>query len=168
MKWYTDCRIYIISNKNRKRSKKDTMNQFIYRKSAKSDLLFSKDIKVEADLLEEGSRDLFDIIKFCCAVKENPFAPKLKDWARKEYNPNLDSMVYDNSNSENPDYDERTNKVLSYAQRAQIYAMTAITALNTGDGEKAVWNAVRSQKYVLFIQEMIKSKKLIIVSYVRI
>ena len=34
--------------------------------------------------------------------------------------------------------------------------MTSITALNSGDGEKAVWNAIRSQKYVSQIQEMIK------------
>ena len=51
---------------------------------------------------------------------------------------------------------DRTKRVLSYAQRAQIYAMTAITALNSGNGEKAVWNAVRSQKYVSHIQEMMK------------
>ena len=36
------------------------------------------------------------------------------------------------------------------------YAMTAITALNAGDAEKAVWNAVRAQKYVSHIQEMIQ------------
>ena len=66
-------------------------------------------------------------------------------------------MVYENSIPENAEYDEQTNRVLSYAQRAQIYAMTAITALNSGDGEKAVWNAVRSQKYVSYIQEMIKA-----------
>ena len=65
-------------------------------------------------------------------------------------------MVYNNLSSENADYDEQTKKVLSYAQRAQIYAMTAITALNSGNGEKAVWNAVRSQKYVSHIQEMMK------------
>ena len=65
-------------------------------------------------------------------------------------------MVYDNSLSENADHDEQTKKLLSYAQRAQIYAMTSITALNSGDGEKAVWNAVRSQKYVSRIQEMIQ------------
>ena len=34
--------------------------------------------------------------------------------------------------------------------------MTAITALNSGDGEKAVWNAVRAQKYVSHMQEMTK------------
>ena len=61
-----------------------------------------------------------------------------------------------NSNSENADYDEQTKKMLSYAQRAQIYAMTAITALNSGNGEKAVWNAVRSEKYVSHIQAMMK------------
>ena len=38
--------------------------------------------------------------------------------------------------------------------------MTAITALNSGDGEKAVWNAVRAQKYVSHIQEMIKPPSL--------
>ena len=65
-------------------------------------------------------------------------------------------MVYENSTPENAEYDEQTNRLLSYAQRAQIYAMTAITALNSGDGEKAVWNAVRSQKYVSHIQEMIR------------
>ena len=36
------------------------------------------------------------------------------------------------------------------------YAMTAITALNSGNGEKAVWNAVRSEKYVSHIQAMMK------------
>ena len=36
--------------------------------------------------------------------------------------------------------------------------MTSITALNSGDGEKAVWNAVRSQKYVSRIEEMIQIK----------
>ena len=51
------------------------------------------------------------------------------------------------------EYDEKTSKVLSYAQRAQIYAMTAMT-LNSGDGERAVWNAV--QQYISHIQEMIK------------
>ena len=65
-------------------------------------------------------------------------------------------MVYNSSNSENSEYDEQTKRVLSYAQRAQIYAMTAITALDSGNGEKAVWNAVRSQKYVSYIQEMMK------------
>ena len=69
-------------------------------------------------------------------------------------------MVNNNANSENSDYDEQTQKVLSYAQRAQIYAMTAITALNSGNGEKAVWNAVRSQKYVSHIQEMMKISSL--------
>ena len=67
-------------------------------------------------------------------------------------------MVYDSPVSENADHDEQTKKLLSYAQRAQIYAMTSITALNTGDGEKAVWNAVRSQKYVSRIQEIIQIK----------
>ena len=132
------------------------MNEFVYQKTSKSDLIFNKDLKNDTDFLEEGSRDLYDIIKFCCAVKENPLLPNLKEWSRKEYNANLNSMVYENSIPENSDHDEQTNKVLSYAQRAQIYAMTAITALNSGDGEKAVWNAVRSQKYVSHIQEMIQ------------
>ncbi len=132
------------------------MNEFVYQKTSKSDLLFNKDVKLEKESLEEGSKDLYDIIKFCCAVKENPISPKLKEWSRKEYTSNLSSMVYNNSNSENADYDEQTKKVLSYAQRAQIYAMTAITALNSGNGEKAVWNAVRSEKYVSHIQAMIK------------
>ena len=132
------------------------MSKFFYQKTSKTDLLIHKDLKVETELLENGSKDLYDIIKFCCAVKENPSTPNLKYWSRKEYDSDLDSMVFENSTSENKDYDEQTQKVLSYAQRAQIYAMTAITALNDGDGEKAVWNAVRSQKYVSHIQEIIQ------------
>ncbi len=132
------------------------MNEFVYQKASKSDLLVNKDAKLEKEFLEDGSRDLYDIIKFCCAIKENPLSPKLREWSRKEYNANLSSMVYNNGTSENAEYEEQTNKVLSYAQRAQIYAMTAITALNSGDGEKAVWNAIRSQKYVSHIQEMMK------------
>ena len=132
------------------------MKELEYQKTSKSDLLFNKDKKNHSEVLEEGSRDLYDIIKFCCAVKENPQSPNLKEWSRKEYSSNLNSMVFESSIPENSKYDEQTNKVLSYAQRAQIYAMTAITALNSGDGEKAVWNAVRSQKYVSHIQEMIQ------------
>ena len=132
------------------------MKEFEYQKTSKSDLLFNKDKKPDTNVLEEGSRDLYDIIKFCCAVKENPQSPNLKEWSRKKYSSNLNKMVYESSSLENSEYDEQTNKVLSYAQRAQIYAMTAITALNSGDGEKAVWNAVRSQKYVSHIQEMIQ------------
>ena len=132
------------------------MNEFEYQKTSKRDLLFNKRQKTDTEILEEGSRDLFDIIKFCCAVKENPQSPNLKEWSRKEYSSNLYSVVYENSIPENVEYDEETNKVLSYAQRAQIYAMTAITALNSGDGEKAVWNAVRSQKYVSQILEKIQ------------
>ena len=132
------------------------MKEFGHQKTSKTDLLFNKDVKLETAFMEEGSRDLYDIIKFCCAVKENPISPNLKEWSRKEYSSNLSSMVYNNSNSENADYDEQTNKVLSYAQRAQIYAMTAITAINSGNSEKAVWNAVRSQKYISHIQEMMK------------
>ena len=132
------------------------MTEFVYERKSKSNLLFNDDRKIEKEFLEEGSRDLYDIIKFCCAVKENPLSPNLKEWSRKEYSSNLNSMVYDNPVSENGDHDEQTKKLLSYAQRAQIYAMTSITALNSGDGEKAVWNAIRSQKYVSQIQEMIK------------
>ena len=47
---------------------------------------------------------------------------------------------------------------MSYAQRAQIYAMTAITAINSEESERAVWNAVRAQKYVSSIQEIISNK----------
>ena len=132
------------------------MNEFVYQRTSKSDLLLNEDLRIEKEFLEEGSRDLYDIIKFCCAVKENPISPNLKEWSRKEYSSNLNSMVYDYPVSENADHDEQTKKLLSYAQRAQIYAMTAITALNSGDGEKAVWNAVRSQKYVSQIQEMMQ------------
>ena len=131
------------------------MKETVDQKMSKSDLLFNKDKKIESEVLEEGSRDLYDIIKFCCAIKENPRSPN-KKWSRKEYSSDLNSMVYENSVRHNAEYDEKTSKVLSYAQRAQIYAMTAITALNSGDGERAVWNAVRSQQYISHIQEMIK------------
>ena len=134
------------------------MNEFVYQRTSKSHLLLNEDLKIETEFLEEGSRDLYDIIKFCCAVKENPLTPNLKGWSRKDCNNSLNSMVYDSPISENADHDEQTKKLLSYAQRAQIYAMTSITALNSGDGEKAVWNAVRSQKYVSRIQEMIQIK----------
>ena len=132
------------------------MKEFVYEKTSRSNLLFNKDVGIEKEYLEEGSKDLYDIIKFCCAVKENPMAPNLREWSRKEYSSDLSAMVYGSASSENDDNDEHTKKVLSYAQRAQIYAMTAITALNSGEGEKAVWNAVRSQKYVSHIQEMIQ------------
>ena len=132
------------------------MNEFVYQKTTKTELLVNKDLVVETEVLEEGSRDLYDIIKFCCAIKENPFSPNLKEWSRKRYDSNLDALVYENSASVTPNHDEETAKVLSYAQRAQIYAMTGITALNAGDAEKAVWNAVRAQKYVSHIQEMIQ------------
>ena len=134
------------------------MNEFVYQRTSKSHLLLNEDLKIETEFLEEGSRDLYDIIKFCCAVKENPLTPNLKGWSRKDCNNSLNSMVYDSPISENADHDEQTKKLLSYAQRAQIYAMTSITALNSGDGEKAVWNAVRSQKYVSRIQEIIQIK----------
>ena len=132
------------------------MNEFVYQRTSKSHLLLNEDLKIETEFLEEGSRDLYDIIKFCCAVKENPLTPNLKEWSRKDCSNSLNSMVYDSPISENADHDEQTKKLLSYAQRAQIYAMTSITALNSGDGEKAVWNAVRSQKYVSQIQGMIQ------------
>ena len=132
------------------------MKEVIDQKISKSDLLVNRDKKIESETLDEGSKDLYDIIKFCCAIKENPRSPNLREWSRKENNSNLNSMVYENSILENAQYDKQTNKVLSYAQRAQIYAMTAITALNSGGGEKAVWNAIRAQKYVSHIQEMIK------------
>ena len=156
MKWYTVCRNHVVNKRKQNLSQVEQMKEIEYQKASKSDLLFNRDKKTDTDVLEEGSRDLYDVIKFCCAVKENPQSPNLKEWSRKEYSSNLNSMVYENSIPENSEYDEQTNKVLSYAQRAQIYAMTAITALNSGDGEKAVWNAVRSQKYVSHIQEMIQ------------
>ena len=84
------------------------MNEFVYQRTSKSDLLLNEDLKIEKELLEEGSRDLYDIIKFCCAVKENPISPNLKEWSRKEYSSNLDSMVYDNPVSENADHDEHS------------------------------------------------------------
>ena len=59
------------------------MNEVVYQKTSKSDLLFNKDVKLEPETLEEGSKDLYDIIKFCCAVKENPISPNLKEWSRK-------------------------------------------------------------------------------------
>ena len=84
------------------------MNEFVYQRTSKSDLLLNEDLKIEKEFLEEGSRDLYDIIKFCCAVKENPISPNLKEWSRKEYSSNLNSMVYDNPVSENADHDEQT------------------------------------------------------------
>ena len=65
-------------------------------------------------------------------------------------------MVYNNSNSENADYDEQTKKVLSYAQRAQIYAMTAITALNSGNGKKQS-GMLLGLKICISYQEMMKT-----------
>ena len=132
------------------------MKETIDQKLSKSDLLVNRDERIASEALEDGSKDLYDIIKFCCAIKENPQSPNLREWSRKEYSSDLNTMVYENSIPENAEYDEETSRVLSYAQRAQIYAMTAITALNSGDGEKAVWNAVRAQKYVSQMQEMTK------------
>ncbi len=132
------------------------MKAIINHKNSKSDLLANRDKQIASEVLEEGSKDLYDIITFCCAVKESPRSPNLKEWSRKEHSSDLNSMVYKNSIPENAEYDEQTNRILSYAQRAQIYAMTAITALSSGNGERAVWNAVRAQKYVTHIHEMIK------------
>ncbi len=80
--------IYIISKQNQSLSKKDIMSEVVYQKTSKSDLLFNKDAKLEKEFLEEGSKDLYDIIKFCCAVKENPISPNLKEWSRKNYTSN--------------------------------------------------------------------------------
>ncbi len=102
--------------------------------------------------------DLYDIIKFCCAIKENPETPNFKEWSRKESNSELGSLVYGLKSNENPNFGENEKKILSYAQRAQIYAMTAITAINSADSERAVWNAVRAQKYVSHIQEILSNK----------
>ena len=132
------------------------MKETVDQKISKSDLLVNRDKKITSEVFEEGSKDLYDIIKFCCAIKENPRLPNLREWSRKEYSSDLNSMVYENPIPENAEYDKETSRVLSYAQRAQIYAMTASTALNSGDGERAVWNAVRAQKYISHIQEMIK------------
>ena len=38
------------------------------------------------NILEDGSQDLYDIIKFCCAIKENPESPNFKEWSRKASN----------------------------------------------------------------------------------
>ena len=38
------------------------MNEFVYQKTSKSDLLFNKDVKLEPETLEEGSKDLYDIM----------------------------------------------------------------------------------------------------------
>ena len=34
------------------------MNEFVYQKTSKSDLLFNKDVKLEPETLEEGSNEL--------------------------------------------------------------------------------------------------------------
>ena len=71
------------------------MNEFVYQRTSKSHLLLNEELKIETEFLEEGSRDLYDIIKFCCAVKENPLTPNLKGWSRKDCSNSLNSMVYD-------------------------------------------------------------------------
>ena len=102
------------------------MTEFNLDNNSRKDLIFSKERVQKNEALEDGSQDLYDIIKFCCAIKENPLSPNLKEWSRKEYSSDLNSMVYENTIPENAEYDEKTSKVISYAQRAQIYAMTAI------------------------------------------
>ena len=87
------------------------MKETVDQKMSKSDLLVNRDKKITSDVLEEGSKDLYDIIKFCCAIKENPRSPNLKEWSRKEYSSDLNSMVYENSSPENVEYDEKTRKV---------------------------------------------------------
>ena len=99
--------------------------------------MVNRDKKIESE--GEGSEDLYDIIKFCCAIKENPRSPN-KEWSRK-YSSDLNSMVYENSIRDNGEYDEKLAR-FSVTPKSTIYAMTAITALNSGDGERAVWNTV--------------------------
>ena len=60
------------------------MSEFVYQRTSKRHLLLNEELKIETEFLEEGSRDLYDIIKFCCAVKENPLTPNLKEWSRKD------------------------------------------------------------------------------------
>ncbi|MDC3068138.1 hypothetical protein OA005_02600, partial [Paracoccaceae bacterium] len=98
----------------------------------------------------------YDIIKFCCAVKENPHSPNLKGWSRKDNPTDMEGMVFDNNGKEQNECDSNVKKMLSNAQRAQIYAMTAITALNSGNSEKAVWNAVRAQRYISHLEDIIR------------
>ena len=134
------------------------MSNFDLGNNSRNDLIFSKDRGQNEDLLEDGSQDLYDIIKFCCAIKENPDSPNFREWSRKVSNSDLVSLVYGFKANETKDFGESAKRILSYAQRAQIYAMTAITAINSGEAEKAVWNAVRGQKYVSQIQEILSDR----------
>ena len=134
------------------------MADFNLDNNSRKELIFSKERVQKDELLEDGSQDLYDIIKFCCAIKENPESPNFKEWSRKASNAELDSLVYGFKNNENQNFGENEKKIVSYAQRAQIYAMTAITAINSAESERAVWNAVRAQKYVSHIQEIISNR----------
>ncbi len=131
------------------------MANFNIDNNSRRELIFSKERIEKDELLEDGSADLYDIIKFCCAIKENPESPNFKEWSRKESNSDLSSLVYGFKSNENQNFGENEKKILSYAQRAQIYAMTAITSITSEDSERAVWNAVRAQKYVSHIQEIL-------------
>ena len=125
--------------------------------NSRRELIFSKERIEKDEILEDGSQDLYDIIKFCCAIKENPQAPNFKEWSRKASNSDLVNQVYGSNDTENPNFGENEKKIVSYAQRAQIFAMTAITAINSEESDRAVWNAVRAQKYVSHIQEIIST-----------
>ena len=134
------------------------MTNFNLDNNSRKELIFSKDRIEKDEFLEDGSQDLYDIIKFCCAIKENPESPNFKEWSRKASNSDLVPLVYGLKANENQNFGENEKKIVSYAQRAQIYAMTAITAINSEESERAVWNAVRAQKYVSQIQEVISNK----------
>ena len=134
------------------------MTNFNLDNNSRKDLIFSKERVQKDELLEDGSQDLYEIIKFCCAIKENPESPNFKEWSRKASNSDLVPLVYGFKANENENFGENEKKIVSYAQRAQIYAMTAITAINSEESERAVWNAVRAQKYVSSIQEIISNK----------
>ena len=134
------------------------MANFNLDNNSRKELIFSKERIQKDELLEDGSQDLYDIIKFCCAIKENPESPNFKEWSRKASNSDLSSLVYGFKSNENQNFGENEKKIVSYAQRAQIYAMTAITAINSEESERAVWNAVRAQKYVSQIQEILSDK----------
>ena len=134
------------------------MANFNLDNNSRKELIFSKERIQKDELLEDGSQDLYDIIKFCCAIKENPESPNFKEWSRKASNSDLGSLVYGFKSNEDQNFGENEKKIVSYAQRAQIYAMTAITAINSEESERAVWNAVRAQKYVSQIQEILSDK----------
>ena len=48
------------------------MANFNIDNNSRKELIFSKERIEKDELLEDGSADLYDIIKFCCAIKENP------------------------------------------------------------------------------------------------